>query len=432
MMETVIRDVDIETESATEAPTRHSFHMNGKEVNKIYYVGSAQAGYSGDGTKSNPISLEQMNNINCDDAIIVVTTIDPGKGGTAISRQDYTRIKAMPQVINGKQQVVLSTTGADTVSLVIRDENGISITSDDKANTKIIIDNNQNILETAQPSTIQLLEPEVTADVNNQIQAARIEEQEEIALVELLEFDNLMALAELDRLDELAELDQLLAQPLPIAEAAPLALVNEAVRRILAEAAGQDGAAIAGEAELALQPAGTVISGIDRDRLSPAQKELYDLIANCRAVLQTNDLRNAFVIRQMQYDTVNAIITAHPGDDVAAIQARINADAGVAPADRFTYGDLARKIMQFDGVVGAVALDGGQQGIGIGHTGPKDITIATSLEKLRAKYGVLDGNTAIDLAKRITTRIIQDNIQTIGHNVGDISLGHRDTAPTAQ
>ncbi len=289
MMETVIRDVDIVTESATEAPTRHSFHMNGKEVNKIYYVGSAQAGYSSDGTKSNPISLEQMNNINCDDAIIVVTTIDPDKGGTAISRQDYTRIKAMPQVINGKQQVVLSTTGADKVSLVIRDENGISITSDDKANTKIIIDNNQNILETAQSSTIQLLEPEVTADVNNQIQVARIEEQEEIALVELLEFDNLMALAELEHLDALAELGHPV-QPLPMAAEDPLALVNEAVRRIAAEDAGQDGAVIAGEAEISLQPAGTVISGIDRDRLSPAQKELYDLIVNCRAALQTNDL----------------------------------------------------------------------------------------------------------------------------------------------
>jgi hypothetical protein len=98
-----------------------------------------------------------------------------------------------------------------------------------------------------------------------------------------------MALAELEHLDALAELGHPV-QPLPMAAEDPLALVNEAVRRIAAEDAGQDGAVIAGEAEISLQPAGTVISGIDRDRLSPAQKELYDLIVNCRAALQTNDL----------------------------------------------------------------------------------------------------------------------------------------------
>ncbi|MFK7973814.1 MAG: inverse autotransporter beta domain-containing protein [Rickettsiaceae bacterium] len=51
MMDTVIRDVDIVTESINEAPTRSNFHMNGKPINNIYYVGSAQGGYSGDGTK---------------------------------------------------------------------------------------------------------------------------------------------------------------------------------------------------------------------------------------------------------------------------------------------------------------------------------------------------------------------------------------------
>lgn len=93
MMETVIRDVDIVTESVSESPKTHNFYLGGKEIKKIYYVGSARGGYSGNGTKESPMSLEQINSINCDDAIIVVTSIDSNKGGTEISRHEYAKIK---------------------------------------------------------------------------------------------------------------------------------------------------------------------------------------------------------------------------------------------------------------------------------------------------------------------------------------------------
>jgi len=443
MMETVIRDVDIVTESVAESPTRHSFHMNGKEVKKIYYVGSAQEGYSGDGTKNNPISLEQMNNLNCDDAIIVITTIDPNKGGTDISRQDYTTIKKMPQVINGKKQVVLATTGADRVSLTIKDENGISITNDDQKNTKIVIDNNQKIPITAQTSTIQLLELDVNEAINNQIQVARIAEQEEIAQAdaqvqaELAAFRTQIAQANAQALADNQALANAQAEAArfgiaPILEYSPeqALLVNEAARRILAEAANRDEAIIEGEAELALQPEGTVISGIDRDRLSPVQKELYDLIANCKVCLQASEPENHFVKRQLQYDAVNAIIQAHQGDNLASIENRIDQEDNLTFRDKLNYKYLASRIMDFNGVIEGNAIGGGQQGIGFSHTGPKDIAIATSLEKLRDKYGILDGDIAIDLAKNMITKIIQDKIPNIGPNVGITSLQHDYIAPT--
>lgn len=62
----------------------------------------------------------------------------------------------------------------------------------------------------------------------------------------------------------------------------------------------------------------------------------------------------------------------------------------------------------------------------------KDITSAESLEKLRAMYGILDGDKAIELTQNIVVRVIKDNIPTIGPDVAGISLDHRDTAATEE
>lgn len=43
---------------------------------------------------------------------------------------------------------------------------------------------------------------------------------------------------------------------------------------------------------------------------------------------------------------------------------------------------------------------------------------------------ILDGDKALELAKKMVIRIIKDNIPTIGHDVAGISLGHKDTAAT--
>lgn len=419
MMETVIRDVDIVTESVTEAPTPHNFYMGGKEIKKIYYVGSAGGGYSGDGTKENPMSIEQLNSINCDDAVIVVTSIDPNKGGTAISRHDYAKIKEMPQVLNGKENVVLSTTGADTVSIVVNGENGISIAATDKQNTKIIVENSQisevGPKSSEKVSTIQLLEPETTQTVETQIETAREEYQAA---------SDLQALIINTAQTEISEIQE----EMPVADREVL---NQAVRNIAEEVVNQILDEEPQEEELDLQPQGTFKSGVDRNSLSPAQQSLYDLITNCGVTLKTNNLANNYVIRQAQYDKVAGIIQANPGSNLLAVKQLIQDDMTII--DKDIHKDLAEKIMKFDGTVGAnVNALGGQQGIGAGHTGPKDITSAASLEKLRATYGILDGDKALELAQKIVIRVIKDNIPTIGDDVAGISLGHRNTAATQQ
>lgn len=103
MMETIIRDVDIVTESNVEPTVRNNFYMNGKEIKNIYYVGSADVDYTGSGTKESPFSFEQLKNMNYDDAVIIVTLIEESKGGREITRQDYMQMQEIPQILNGKK-----------------------------------------------------------------------------------------------------------------------------------------------------------------------------------------------------------------------------------------------------------------------------------------------------------------------------------------
>ncbi|MDP5109979.1 MAG: hypothetical protein NWP47_01160, partial [Rickettsiaceae bacterium] len=420
MMETIIRDVDIVTESATEAPSIHNFYMNGKEIKKIYYVGSARSGYSGDGTKENPMSLEQMASINPENAIIVVTSIDTNKGGTAISRHDYAKLTKMPQVLNGKENVELSTSGQDKVSIIVNGKNGISISATDEKNTKIVVENASAPIAGPEASkkisTIQLLEPETTAVVETQIEAARIEHQTASDLQEVLT-------QTVNR--QISEMQQSL-QPEEVQ------ILNQVATNMINAVVNATTVVNAPEAELAMQPHGELKSGVDRNSLSPEQQELYDLIASCARELQTADANNSYVIRQAQYDKVANIIQNNPGSNIDAIKILIQNDGTINNIDKPDHENLAEKIMKFDGNIGFnVNGLGGQQGIGAGHTGPKDVTIAFSLEKLRNTYGILDGTKAIELAQKMVIRIIKDNIPTIDHDVAGTSLAHRNTAVTA-
>lgn len=75
-------------------------------------------------------------------------------------------------------------------------------------------------------------------------------------------------------------------------------------------------------------------------------------------------------------------------------------------------------------------MHGGQQGIGIHHKGPKDITTVASLERLRANYGILDARLAIDIVKQFTITLMQENIPGIGIDPGADALAHWSTVPT--
>jgi hypothetical protein len=87
----------------------------------------------------------------------------------------------MPQVLNGKENVELSTSGQDKVSIIVNGKNGISISATDEKNTKIVVENASAPIAAPEASkkisTIQLLEPEITTVVETQIEAARIEHQ---------------------------------------------------------------------------------------------------------------------------------------------------------------------------------------------------------------------------------------------------------------
>jgi hypothetical protein len=440
MMETVIRDVDIVTESHQETPTQNNFFMDGKEIKKIYYVGSAQSGYSGDGTKDNPLSIEQLNGLNCDDAIIVVTNIDQSKGGKTISRKDYAKIKKMPQVLNGKENTVLTTAGQDKVSIHINGTNGLTISSDDAKNTRVIVEGNQATPTDAntpgQTATIQLLAREEKEQVATQLETARVSHQEATILREELTpvvreliSNNANNTGNQNIENQAVENPIVENQPMenqavenPIIEN----IVEDMIDEILPE---EENEVVENEEELALQQIGVFKSGVIKDNLTQKQKDLYDLITNCGVWLKTNDGGNAYVIRQKQYDVVAKIITDNPNDDVDRIKGRIQNTIGIVSKD--LHKDLAEKIMYFDGVVGGNVNDlGGQQGIGFGHTGPKDITLTSSLEKLRATYGILDGDKAINLAKLMVFETIKENIPLIGNNIGATSIGHNNTPAT--
>lgn len=411
MMETVIRDVDIVTESNVEAPIRSNFYMNGKEIKKIYYVGSAGGNYSGSGTQDNPLSIEQLKNMNTDDAVIVLTSIDANKGGTAISRQDYAKIQEMPQVLNGKKDIMLSTNGADAVTIKIDGTQGVSISSQDDKNTSIVVkDAIISALKNENTSVIHLLEPKKEEIVNTQIEAARVAVQR-VAVEEV-------------RTEQAAQVMRR-AEVLEVIEAVNQAIAREAVARA---AEPEPQVVVQNQPEPVLVPQGTIDSGITRAELNHNQQALYDIMMMA-AGLRVDDLGNLYAVRQAQYDDVANIINTNPGDNIAAIEGRIDLRGDLDPPTKAQYKQTAAVILGFDGVAQGGALNGGQQGIGLNHKGPKDITTVASLERLRADYGILDGQMAIDVTKQFVITLMQQNIPGIDPDAGADALRHRDTVP---
>lgn len=191
------------------------------------------------------------------------------------------------------------------------------------------------------------------------------------------------------------------------------------------EALRQDGEIV--EEELELQPQAKYESGVDRDSLSQKEQELYDLITQTRE-LETSGVDNKYVIRQTQYNTVSDIIKNNSNSDLERIKQLIDNDTTILY--KHTHKNLAAKIMSFNGDVVQDAQIGRQQGIGLNQKGPKDITIVASLEKLREIYGILDGDKALELAKKIVISVIKANIPEINNDVAEISRFHSNTSVT--
>ena len=433
MMETVIRDVDIVTESNVEAPVRSNFYMNGKEIKKIYYVGSAGGNYSGSGTKDSPISFEQLKNMNCDEAVIVVTAIDANKGGTAMSRQDYMKMQAMPQVLNGKKDTILSTGGPDAVAIKIDGTQGISISSQEDKNTSIVVKGTLLPIATENSSVIHLLEPKIKEIVKTQIEAARVEVQREIIaearreqVAEVIRQEDVRVVirAVNQAMAREAEARRIEPQPQVVQPELEPQVVQPELEPQVVQPELQPQVVI--QPQPVLEAQGTLDSRVVRDDLNPAQQALYDLMMFA-ATIPTNDVANLYVIRQAQYDDVAGIINGNQGAGIRAIRNLIDQRGDLNPATKEEYKETAYIILGFDGVAQAAELNGGQQGMG-GGKGPRDITSVASLERLRADYGILDGQMALDLAKQFAIILMQENIPAIGNDPDAVALGHRDIA----
>ncbi len=133
MMDTVIRDVDIMTQSQKSPEQISSFMLNGHKINKIYYIGAADANYVGDGTQAKPFSIEQFEKINSNDCLIIFVPINKTEGGRDATSQEFNRFRNKPQVVNGRGNLFLTSNSPDQVKLVVQANNGVIISGQEGA-----------------------------------------------------------------------------------------------------------------------------------------------------------------------------------------------------------------------------------------------------------------------------------------------------------
>ena len=81
-----------------------------------------------------------MKQINLDDALVIIAPIDQAKGGRALSTSNYAELKSLPQVVNGKDEVKLISTGEGLVDVVIKTNNNgaLYIGTNDFVNTSVL------------------------------------------------------------------------------------------------------------------------------------------------------------------------------------------------------------------------------------------------------------------------------------------------------
>ncbi|MDG1437311.1 MAG: hypothetical protein P8P83_06005, partial [Rickettsiaceae bacterium] len=128
MMDTVIRDIDIVASKSTGPQDKHNLYRNGQKIEKAYYVASNSNGvnHTGDGTESNPYSFEQLAAINCDDAIVSITT-----GDREITKREYRQLKGISNLAGHGSDIEL-TAGGNKVLVQDKDSVSISVEGGEK------------------------------------------------------------------------------------------------------------------------------------------------------------------------------------------------------------------------------------------------------------------------------------------------------------
>lgn len=201
MMDTIIRDVDIVTETAKSARQISEFWTKeGRRVKNVYYVGGAGGGYKGTGTKDSPLSLEQLGSVDLSEAIVVVTAIDAAKGGQDLTREDCNKLQAMPEVVSGKEVklVARGSEAVDTIEVAIKHNSqsgGMVVEVVDSKDTAVVLNPTlagnavaavveQAIASGGAAEVVERAEAAVAVPVIEQVAAVVEQEREVLAQIE--------------------------------------------------------------------------------------------------------------------------------------------------------------------------------------------------------------------------------------------------------
>ena len=146
------------------------------------------------------------------------------------------------------------------------------------------------------------------------------------------------------------------------------------------------------EQMLASLVAGEVESGVDRNLLTPVEQTIYDLILEIKN-LRTIDPGNIYTIRETEYTDISIMVATdkqnHPGGTEAARVNRVQAEIDLLLISQDDKTRLKHYVkgLSNEGKVDNGGGNGGQQGIGVSHRNPSDITGVDSLNR-RKKYMV--------------------------------------------
>jgi hypothetical protein len=386
---------------------------------------------------------------------------------------NYEELNSLPQVVNGKDEVKLIATGEGIVDIAIKtNSNGaLSMETSDVVNTSVVFNTHNINSAPINPSNSTmvnnaiLLEAPVATVVSHQLEIVSAGENamalEEIRLVaehiaqeaqitaqqaQILVAENnaeqaqiLQAQAQAVNPEQAqilqaqaqaaaAQAQILEAQAQEAADQAQILQAQAQAATIEAQAAAaivanfiqadqlDEAQRVAREQMLATLVAGEVDSGVDRAALTPVEQTIYDLILEIKN-LRTVDPLNIYSIRENEYTDVVAMVADdrqnNPGgtepNRVNRVQAAIDLLPGITQGDKTRLKHYVKGLSN-EGRVDAGGGNGGQQGIGVSHRNPSDITGVDSLNRLKKIYGIVDGDATLDLVSRMALSAIKANV----------------------
>lgn len=189
-------------------------------------------------------------------------------------------------------------------------------------------------------------------------------------------------------------------------------------------------------AQIDTEDYGNISSGVNRDELSPEDQVLYDLMSSVRNIqVDHNDDANTYNKRNENYESAkNILVTIQ--DDIDQIRndpnnnqdpefARVDINQRIAHLVDTTLisqgidGDQATQIKHFIEKITTFKKNEVAEmarNFMLSRNTSVDITGTESMQRLSKIYGILDGDKAIDILKKILLNKINKVVQRIGNN----------------